>query len=368
MRRHLVPPGTIPLEEAAGRRVLTGFRPTGKLHIGHLFGNIKNLVTLQGSAEVFVFLADWHMLSTDYDRTGELEVNTLDLVVDLIAAGLDPERAAIYRQSDLHEVAELALYFSMITPLSWLERNPTFKQQLSELSEREIATHGFLGYPVLQLADITIVKGEVVPVGEDQLPHLELGREILRRFHSLFGRQYFPEPLGLLSEGPRVPGSDGRKMSKSYGNAIFLADPPEDVQKKVRSYITDPQKIYLKDPGRPEICAVYALHELFTDPVDVATVAAECRGGERGCVACKDQLAANLNRVLEPIRLRREEAARPGKAVEVLDSGFEKVEPIAEETLAVAREMIGVGPSRVLGRIAKPARVSGHDTGSAAAE
>lgn len=359
----MVPPGTIPLEEARTRRVLTGFRPTGKLHIGHLFGNVMNLVTLQESTEVFVFVADWHMLSTDYERSGALEANTFDLVVDLVAAGLDPERTVLYRQSDLDEVAELALYFSMITPLSWLERNPTFKEQLSELSEREIATHGFLGYPVLQLADITIVKGEVVPVGEDQLPHLELGREIVRRFHHLFGGPYFPEPLGLLSEGARVPGNDGRKMSKSYGNAVFLSDSPEVVQKKVRSYITDPQKIYLKDPGRPEICAVYALHELFTPPGDVAVVASECRAGERGCVACKDQLASNLNAALDPIRLRREEAARPGKVAEVLDSGFEKVKPIAEETLAGARARVGLGRSRswkpLVGQAGRPGRTSG---------
>ncbi len=343
-------PGTISFEEAKSRRVLTGFRPTGKLHIGHLFGNVRNLVALQNETEVFVFVADWHMLSTDFDRTAELQANTADLVVDLIAAGLDPARAVIYRQSDLPEVAELALYYSMITPISWLERNPTFKEQLAELSEREISTHGFLGYPVLQLADITIVKGEVVPVGEDQLPHLELGREIVRRFHHLFGGPYFPEPLGLLSEGARVPGSDGRKMSKSYGNAIFLADADEVVAKKVRSYITDPQKIHLKDPGRPEVCAVYALHELFTPPEDTLKVATECRAGERGCVACKDELTSNLNAALEPIRKRREEAAEPGRVDEVLDSGFEKVEPIARETLSGARAAIGLGKCRAARR------------------
>ncbi|MER3396746.1 MAG: tryptophan--tRNA ligase [Acidimicrobiia bacterium] len=338
--------GTVSIEEAASKRVLTGFRPTGKLHIGHLFGNVKNLVQLQDVTEVFVFVADWHMLSTDYDRGEELDVNTSDLVVDLIAAGLDPEKAVIYRQSDLPEVAELALYYSMITPLSWLERNPTFKEQLSELEERDISTHGFLGYPLLQLADITVVKGEVVPVGEDQLPHLELGREVVRRFHNLFGAEYFPEPMGLLSDASRVPGNDGRKMSKSYGNAIFLDDSPEIVQKKIRSYITDPQKIYLKDPGRPEVCSVYSLHELFTPPEDTAIVAAECRAGARGCVACKDQLAGNLNATLEPIRKRRAEAKQPGRVDQVLDLGFEKVKPIAETTLEGARDLVGVGNSR----------------------
>ncbi len=358
--------GTVSLDEAKARRVLTGFRPTGKLHVGHLFGNIKNLISLQESTEVFVFVADWHMLSTDYDRTEELASNTADLVVDLVAAGLDPDKTVIYRQSDLEEVAELALYFSMITPISWLERNPTFKEQISELSEREIATHGFLGYPVLQLADITIVKGEVVPVGEDQLPHLELGREIVRRFHHLFGGECFPEPLGLLSEGARVPGNDGRKMSKSYGNAIFLADSAEAVHKKVRSYITDPQKIHLKDPGRPEICAVYALHELFTPPEDVSTVAVECRAGDRGCVACKDELAANLNKALEPIRQRRIEVSVPGTVERVLDSGYEKVKPIARETIRSARELIGLSPSRALNvkEAAKAASESDNKSGS----
>jgi tryptophanyl-tRNA synthetase len=350
--------GTISLEEAKTKRILTGFRPTGKLHIGHLFGNIRNLVELQDHTEVFVFVADWHMLSTDYDRGEQLQENTRELVIDLVAAGLDPTKAVIYRQSDLPEVAELELYFSMITPISWLERNPTYKEQLSALQEREISTHGFLGYPVLQIADITIVKGEVVPVGEDQLPHLELGREIVRRFHHLFGGPCFPEPLGLLSEGARVPGSDGRKMSKSYDNAIFLADEPDTVRRKVRSYITDPQKIRMGDPGRPEICAVFALHELFTPQDDVAVVAEECRAGTRGCVACKDQLAENLLGYLAPISERRAAFGGYETAEKTLEMGFERVKPIAAETLRQVRELVGVGRSR-----SAPNTAGGPDSG-----
>lgn len=338
--------GTVDFEEAKRRRILTGFRPTGKLHIGHLLGNVRNLIELQDHTDVFVFVADWHMLSTDYDRSEDLAANSADLVTDLVAAGIDPNKTVLYRQSDLPEVAELALYYSMITPISWLERNPTYKEQLAELDDREISTHGFLGYPVLQLADITIVKGEVVPVGEDQLPHLELGREIVRRFHNVFGGPYFPEPMGLLSEGARVPGTDGRKMSKSYGNAIYLADSPDEVRKKVRSYITDPQKIYMGDPGRPEICAVYALHELFTPKDDVVVVADECRAGTRGCVACKDQLAQNLLEYLEPISARRREFGGKEAVAQVLEAGFDRVKPIVEETLAGARELVGVGRSR----------------------
>lgn len=330
----------------SGHRILTGFRPTGKLHIGHLLGNIANLVELQEETEVFVFVADWHMLSTDFDRAEVLPQNTWELVADLISAGLDPEKTVVYRQSDLPEVAELTLYFSNITPISWLERNPTFKEQLENLEGREIATHGFLGYPVLQVADIVIVGGEVVPVGEDQLPHLEIGREIVRRFHHLFGGKLFPEPLGLISHGARVPGDDGRKMSKSYGNAIFLSDSVEEVDAKITKYVTDPAKIKLHDPGHPEVCNIYSLHKLFTPPDDVAVVDAECRAGDRGCVSCKAQLASNLNERLEPIRKRRAEIdAEPEIVAKVLEDGFTLVKPIAAEAIASARRLVEVGPS-----------------------
>ncbi|RIK04274.1 MAG: tryptophan--tRNA ligase [Acidobacteria bacterium] len=334
-------------KSVAGRRVLTGFRPTGPLHIGHLFGNLKNLVDLQAETEVFVFVADWHMLSTDFDRSESLPRNTWDLVADLVSAGIDPDRTSIYRQSDLPEVAELCLYFSMITPISWLERNPTYKEQLANLDGREIATHGFLGYPILQGADIVIVGGEVVPVGDDQLPHLEITREVVRRFHHLFGGDFFPEPLGLLGESPRVPGSDGRKMSKSYGNAIFLADSASDVDEKVKSYVTDPEKIRLNDPGHPRVCNVFAIHELVSSTEEVEVVRAECEGGERGCVACKAELSARLNNVLEPLRDRRRDLeSAPEKVEQILDGGYARAKPIAAAMVAKAREQVGVACSR----------------------
>lgn len=339
--------GIIDRKSVAGRRVLTGFRPTGPLHIGHLFGNLKNLVDLQGETEVFVFVADWHMLSTDFDRSESLPRNTWDLVADLVAAGIDPDHTYLYRQSDLPEVAELCLYFSMITPISWLERNPTYKEQLANLDGREIATHGFLGYPILQGADIVIVGGEVVPVGDDQLPHLEITREVVRRFHHLFGGDFFPEPLGLLGESPRVPGSDGRKMSKSYGNAIFLADSADQVDEKVKTYVTDPEKIRLKDPGHPGICNVFALHELVTSPDEVEAVRGECESGDRGCVACKSELSANLNDILEPLRARRRDLESSPETVEqILDRGYARAKPIAAAMVARARDQVGVVRSR----------------------
>lgn len=347
MPDHYVTSGIIERNAIAGRRVLTGFRPTGPLHIGHLFGNVKNLVDLQDETEVFVFVADWHMLSTDFDRAESLPQSTWDLVADLVASGIEAERTAIYRQSDLPEVAELCLYFSMITPISWLERNPTYKEQLSNLEGREISTHGFLGYPILQGADIVIVGGEVVPVGEDQLPHLEITREVVRRFDHLFGGKCFPEPLGLLGDSPRVPGSDGRKMSKSYGNAIFLRDSASDVEEKVTTYVTDPQKIRLRDPGHPDVCNVFALHELVTDNGQVGVIRSECGAGDRGCVACKAELSVNLNKVLDPIRERRRELEdSPERVEDLLNDGFARVKPIAAEMIAKARLHVGVAKSR----------------------
>lgn len=341
------PGGLIARADVSGHRVLTGFRPTGKLHIGHLLGNIGNLVDLQARTEVYAFVADWHMLSTDFDRAESLPQNTFDLVADLVGAGIDPERTVLYRQSDLAEVAELNLYFSMITPISWLERNPTYKEQLENLDGREISTHGFLGYPVLQIADIVIVKGEVVPVGEDQLPHLEIGREIVRRFHHLFGGPLFPEPLGLLSHGARVPGTDGRKMSKSYGNAVFLSDTAVTVDEKIRAYVTDPKKVRLRDPGHPEVCDVFALHRLCTPESTLPLIESECRAGDRGCVACKAELASGLNLILDPIRERRADLeAEPERVAEILERGFERVKPLVAETIAATRSLVGVGSAR----------------------
>lgn len=323
------------------KRVLTGYRPTGQLHLGHLHGNLNNMLALQEKYECFFFIADWHALTTDYADTDNLLHYTDEMVLDWLAVGLDPDKCAIYRQSDMPEIAELALYFSMFTPIAWLERNPTYKEQLKELKVKEIATHGFIGYPVLQAADILSVHADFVPVGEDQLPHLELSREIARRFNHLYGR-YLKEPKALLSHAKRLPGTDGRKMSKSYGNAIYLNDDPETVTKKVKQMITDPKKIRLNDPGHPEVCTVFTLHQLYSGE-QTDDIATRCRSGELGCVADKGDLAEKICRSLAPYQARRLElASNPSTVKSVLAGGYAKAHPIISETLHQARRLIKI--------------------------
>jgi tryptophanyl-tRNA synthetase len=329
---------------ASRKRILTGFRPTGPLHVGHWAGNVGNAVRLQDEGyECFYFVADWHMLTTHYDRVDELPANVEGQVLDLLAAGIDPERSVVYRQSALPEVAELALLLGMMTPLGWLERVPTYKERLRDMAERDIANFGLLGYPLLQTADIVIVRGEVVPVGEDQLSHLELSREIVRRFNRLYG-EVLLEPQPLLSEAPLIPGSDGRKMSKSLDNTIELAAEPNEIRARVRSFITDPQKIRRGDPGRPEICPIFALHQTFS-PEDVARVEATCRTGELGCVDCKSLLADHLIDRFQGFRERRADLARtPGLAKDVLTAGIERARPEARATLDAVRAAMHFGP------------------------
>lgn len=325
-------------EHSATGRVLTGFRPTGPLHIGHWAGNVGNAVRLQEEGhECFYFVADWHMLTTDYDRTELLPERVLGLVADLLAAGIDPERSVVYRQSDLPEVAEMALLLGMITPLGWLERVPTYKERLRDLAERDIANLGLLGYPVLQTVDITIVRGERVPVGEDQVSHLELSREIVRRFNRLYG-EVLVEPQALLSETPLIPGSDGRKMSKSLDNAIGLADEPDQIRSKVRSFVTDPKKIRMGDPGRPEICPIFSLHQVLSPTEHVDEVAAGCRAGTLGCADNKVDLADRLVETFRPFRERRAELMDdPGYLEKVLVDGGSKARPAAITTLEAVR-------------------------------
>ena len=322
-------------------RVLTGFRPTGDLHLGHWAGNVGNAVRLQEEGyECFYFVADWHMLTTHYDRTAELGGLVEGIVLDLLACGIDPAKSILYRQSDLPEVAEMALLLGMITPLGWLERVPTYKERLRDMAERDISNFGLLGYPLLQTVDITIVRGELVPVGEDQVSHLEISREIVRRFNRLFG-EVLLEPQPLLSDFPLVPGSDGRKMSKSLDNAIGLTDDPDRIRAKVRSFITDPQKVRLGDPGRPEICPVFQLHTRFSKDI-VDWTRDNCRTGALGCVDCKTNLADRLIEELRPIRERRLElAAEPGLVARVLDEGRERVRLIVAETIAAVRDAMG---------------------------
>jgi tryptophanyl-tRNA synthetase len=331
------------VDEAGVRRgrVLTGFRPTGDLHLGHWAGNVGNAVRLQDEGyECFYFVADWHMLTTHYDRTDELPFLVETIVLDLLACGIDPARSVVYRQSDLPEVAEMALLLGMISPLGWLERVPTYKERLQDMGERESANLGLLQYPVLQTVDISIVRGELVPVGKDQVSHLEISREIVRRFNHLYG-EVLVEPQALLSDFPLVPGSDGRKMSKSLDNAIGLADEPDAIRAKVRSFITDPLKVRLGDPGRPEICPIFALHTRFSHDI-VDWTREHCRSGELGCVDCKTNLADRLIEQLRPIRERRLElASEPGLVAKVLDEGRDRVRPVVRETLDAVRDAMG---------------------------
>ncbi|MDP1808442.1 MAG: tryptophan--tRNA ligase [Actinomycetota bacterium] len=318
------------------KRVLTGYRPTGRLHLGHMVGNLQNMLDLQSKYECHFFVADWHALTTDYADTTKLIDFSYEMVLDWLAFGLDPEKSVIYRQSDVPEVAELALYLGMLTPLAWLERNPTYKEQLVELKNREITTYGFLGYPVLQAADILIVHGDLVPVGEDQLPHLELSREIARRFNSLYG-DYLTEPQAILSKGKRMPGTDGRKMSKSYNNAIFLTDEPDEIYRKVQKMVTDPARVRRSDPGHPDVCSVFAVHGIFTAH-ELKKVETECREAVIGCTDCKKLLAASISEALADFRGRRLDLSeRPELAEEVLQDGAGRARRIAAETLGEVR-------------------------------
>jgi tryptophanyl-tRNA synthetase len=306
------------------------------MHVGHWFGNVLNMVRLQETHDCFIFIADWHMLTTDYDRTDQLPGRIEELVLDLLAAGVDPDRSTFYRQSDLPEVAELFLLFSMITPLGWLERVPSYKERLRDLSERDIANYGLLGYPLLQTVDITIVKGDLVPVGEDQVVHIELAREVVRRFNRLYG-EVLAEPQPLLSEAPLIPGSDGRKMSKSLDNAIGVRDEPDVIRAKIRSFVTDPQKIRLGDPGRPEICPIFALHRMFSDDI-LEWTEENCRSGALGCVQCKQNLADRVVEYYRPFRERRAELeAHPGLVERVLADGLAKVRPVVGDTMTSVR-------------------------------
>ena len=317
--------------------MLTGYRPTGPMHVGHWFGNVLNMVRLQEEHEAFYFIADWHMLTTHYDRTGELPGYVRELVLDLLAAGIDPSKATLYRQSDVPEVAELTLLLGMVTPLGWLERVPTYKERLRDLGEREHASYGLLGYPLLQTVDIVIVKGELVPVGEDQVPHLELAREIVRRFNRLYG-EVLVEPQALLSPTPLVPGSDGRKMSKSFDNAIWVRDDEERIRSTVRSFITDPRKIRRGDPGRPEICPVFHLHRLFSHDI-LEWTEEGCRSGALGCVDCKRNLADRIVEYFRPFRERRAELEEtPDLTERTLAEGAARVRPIVEDTMKAVRD------------------------------
>ncbi|MEW5865262.1 MAG: tryptophan--tRNA ligase [Bacillota bacterium] len=322
-------------------RIFSGMRPTGRLHLGNLFGALMNWVRLQDEHQCFFGVVDWHALTTAYEDTSEIRANTRELVIDYLSAGIDPEKSVVIRQSDVKQHAELSLLFSMITPLSWLERCPTYKEQLRALEGREIMTHGFLGYPVLMAADILVYKADAVPVGEDQLPHIELAREIARRFNFLYGA-VFSEPQAKLNEVVLLPGTDGRKMSKSYDNVIEMSASAEEVRAKIENMVTDPARIRRTDPGHPEVCAVHALHKVFSRTA-LADITEECVRAGIGCVDCKRRLARAVNEFLEPIRERRRAIeGKPGLVDDVLSEGAKRAGVVAEATLEEVRQAMGI--------------------------
>ena len=324
------------------KRIVSGMRPTGRIHLGHVHGALENWKKLTRDYDCFYFIADWHALTSDYADTSGIRENAHEIIIDWIAVGLDPDVATFFVQSQILEHAELHLLFSMITPLPWLERNPTYKEQLRELTQKDVYTYGFLGYPVLQAADILIYKANGVPVGEDQAPHVELTREIARRFNHVYG-EVFPVPDLLLAPTSKLLGLDRRKMSKSYGNAIFLSDDAATVGTKVSRMVTDPQRARKSDPGDPSICNVFAFHEFYTEPGTVRQIEADCRKAEIGCVACKKRMAENLNRALEPIReKRRALEADPDTVRAIMARGTEKARAIARKTMEEVREKVRI--------------------------
>ena len=323
------------------KKMLTGFRPTGRLHLGHLHGNIKNMINNQDKYTNFFFLVDWHALSTEYQDPKNIRSNLLDCVIDLVSLGINPDLTNLYRQSDIPEISELTLYFSMITPISWLERCPTYKEQIKELKSKDLSTLGFMSYPVLMAADILIVNADIVPVGEDQLPHLEITREIARRFNHLYGN-YFVEPKEMLSTITKVPGIDGRKMSKSYNNAIFLSDDFPTIKKKVRKMITDPQRIHLKDPGHPDICNVFTFYKIYKKEI-IEKVQERCKDGQIGCTDCKDEIALTIFNSLEEFRKKRKEIENNIDFVyEILEKGKNAVRKIGADLISDVRKKMGI--------------------------
>ena len=326
------------------KRVLSGMRPTGPLHLGHLVGALAGWRTLQAEYDCFFMVADYHALMSEYEHPDRLHEWSYENVVDWLACGIDPDRSVIFRQSDVPEHAELFVILSIITPLGWLERVPTYKEQLRELSGRDLATHGFLGYPVLQAADILLYKADVVPVGEDQLPHLELTREIVRRLHFLLKARLFPEPQPWLTDAPKLLGTDGRKMSKSYGNTLALAESAEGIRTTVQKMFTDPTRIKMTDPGHPETCNVCGYWKVFA-PDGAAGVWQECRTARRGCAQNKQELAEILVEMTEPFRAARQRAA-PSKAYadieRLLQEGAKKARAVAQATMAEVKQAIGL--------------------------
>ncbi len=320
--------------------IFSGMRPTGKLHLGHLVGALQNWIQLQESYASIFCIVDWHAYMGEYEQSGNIKDNILDMAVDWIACGIDPVKSTVYVQSHVPEHTELHMVLSCITPLGWLERNPTYKEQLREITTRDLQTYGFLGYPVLQAADILLYKANAVPIGEDQLPHIELTREISRRFNFLCKRDVFSDCEAILTQTPRLLGIDGRKMSKSYNNAINLSDTAEEVKEKVRQMFTDPQRIRRSDPGRPDQCNVYSYYQVFA-PQSTEEVCRWCTKAEKGCTDCKRTLSECLLKHLAPIQEKRQALlSERNKIFDVLEEGKQKAQAIARRTLNEVKEVI----------------------------
>lgn len=322
-------------------RILSGMRPTGPLHLGHLVGALDNWIKLQDEYECFFMVADWHALMSEYENPQVVSESFFDMVADWIALGLDPEKSVIFVQSHVPEHAELHLILSCITPLGWLERCPTYKEQKQEIKNKDLNNYAFLGYPVLQAADIILYKANVVPVGEDQLPHLELAREIIRRFHSLYGKVVFIEPQAKLTKSSKLLGLDRRKMSKSYGNAVLLSEEPREIERKVMSMVTDPQRIHRTDPGRPDYCNVHSYYEAFAPEV-APQVADECINARTGCQDCKRRLAKILIDYFADFREKRKKLMEHKEKVDnILKKGAEKARAVASQTLREVHDVLG---------------------------
>src|SRR5579863_1313013 len=327
------------------KRVLSGMRPTGKLHLGNYVGALQNWVGMQDKYECFFCVVDWHALTTDYADTSRVKENSLEVAFDWLAAGLDPEKSVLFLQSHVPAHAELHLLLSMITPLGWLERVPTYKEQRENIKDKDLGTYGFLGYPLLQAADIVIYRADLVPVGEDQVAHVELTREIARRFNGFYGSEkaVFPEPQSLLTPAAKLPGTDGRKMSKSYGNTIMLADPETAVRQKLKTMVTDPARVRRSDPGNPDVCPVGDLHKIFSSKETVAKVNEGCRSAGIGCIECKGWAADALVQLLNPMQERRRKfEENPRLAWDILESGTERARKTAGETMEDVRAAMGM--------------------------
>ncbi|MHB1453681.1 MAG: tryptophan--tRNA ligase [Saccharofermentanales bacterium] len=330
----------------AKKIIVSGMRPTGNIHLGNYFGALENWVKLQDDYDCHFFIADWHALTTGYADTGEVRENTYQLTADYIACGLDPARSLLFLQSEIKEHAELHLLLSMVTPLAWLERCPTYKDQIANMTDKDIMTYGFLGYPCLMSADILLYKADFVPVGEDQIPHLEMTREIARRMNHIYQNRIFPEPMPLLTQSKLLPGTDGRKMSKSYGNTIAFSDTPDEVEQKVMGMVTDPARIRKTDPGHPEVCTVYAFHKIFQDSDEYGAIGEACRAGQIGCVQCKRKLVARLREFHTPIHEKRKGLLADRKILkDILLEGSDKARVQARTTMKDVNGAIRIGLS-----------------------